>query len=234
MICVSGISDQTRKAANLYLSLVTYHWSLLLMYIPPLNRVEDREKINAFIHAHSFATLITNKGGKAVASHLPFLFDEDANVLRSHLARANEQWKSLENSDQVLCIFSGPHAYISPSWYVQQHTVPTWNYAVVHVYGKPSLVEESQLRQIVFDTTAKFESAMSPPWKIPLSEKEIAAMLKAIVGFKIEIENVEAKFKLGQNRSSEDREKMLRHLQAAPDAESRALAQFISAQRNEN
>jgi transcriptional regulator len=201
------------------------------MYIPPLNRVEDRQSINAFIHAHGFATLITNGGGKITASHLPVLLDEQANILRSHMARANEQWKSFASSDEVLCIFHGPHAYISPSWYEQQHTVPTWNYAVVHVYGKPSLVDDAELKQIVLDTTAKHESAMPKPWTVPLSEKEMGAMLKAIVGFKIDITRVEAKFKLGQNRSPEDQEKMLRTLQAAPDEESRALGRFIQAQR---
>jgi transcriptional regulator len=204
------------------------------MYIPPLNRIQDRQAINAFIHAHGFATVITNSDGKTVASHLPVLFDEEANVLRSHMARANEQWKQFASGDAVLCIFHGPHAYISPSWYEQQHTVPTWNYAVVHVYGKPSIVDEAQLKQIVLDTTAKYESGMPQPWKIPLSEKEIGQMLKAIVGFKIDIERVEAKFKLGQNRSREDQEKMLRNLQAAPDDESRALAKFIHARGERN
>ena len=204
------------------------------MYIPPFNRVEDRQSINAFVHAHAFATLITNAEGKTLASHLPVLFDEKENRLRSHMARANEQWKQLANGGEVLCIFHGPHAYISPSWYEEQHTVPTWNYAAVHVYGKPSLVDEAALKQIVFDTTAKFESGMPQPWKIPLSEKEIAAMLKAIVGFKIDIARVEGKFKLGQNRSREDQEKMLRNLQSAPDDESRALAKFIVAQRERN
>ena len=204
------------------------------MYIPAPNRVEDREKINTFIHAHAFATLITNADGQTTASHLPVLFDEGANTLRSHMARANGQWKQFASSDEVLCIFHGPHAYISPSWYVQQHTVPTWNYAVVHVYGKPSLVDETELKRIVLDTTAKFESAMPQPWKIPLSENEMAQMLKAIIGFTIDIVRVEAKFKLGQNRSREDQEKMLNSLQCAPDEESRALAQFIVAQRERN
>lgn len=203
------------------------------MYIPSFNRVEDREVINAFIHTHSFGTLITKAGENIIASHLPVLFDEKANVLRSHMARANEQWKHLAENGEVLCIFHGPHSYISPSWYEQQHTVPTWNYAVVHVYGKPVLVDETELKQIVLDTTAKFESTMPTPWTIPLSEQEIGGMLKAIVGFKIEITRVEAKFKLGQNRSREDQEKMLRQLQSAPDEESRALAQFIQAQRKE-
>jgi transcriptional regulator len=204
------------------------------MYIPPFNRVEDRQSIDAFIHAHAFATLITNADGKTLATHLPVLLDEKENRVRSHMARANEQWKQLANGDEALCIFHGPHAYISPSWYQQQHTVPTWNYAAVHVYGKPSLVDKAALKQIVFDTTAKFESGMPQPWKIPLSEKEIAGMLKAIVGFKIDITRVEAKFKLGQNRSREDQEKMLRNLQTAPDDESRALAKFIISQRERN
>ena len=204
------------------------------MYIPSFNRVEDRPAINAFIHAHGFATLITSDDRKIVTSHLPVLLDEKGNLLRSHMARANNQWKQLATSDEVLCIFHGPHAYISPSWYEQQHTVPTWNYAVVHVYGKPTLVDEAELKQIVFDTTAKYESAMPKPWTIPLSDQEIDQMLKAIVGFKIEITHLEAKFKLGQNRSREDQDKMVRNLLAAPDDESRALAQFIQAQRERN
>jgi len=204
------------------------------MYIPAFNRVEDPETINAFLHTHSFATVISTGDDGIVASHLPVLFDEKANLLRSHMARANRQWKDFENAPEVLCIFHGPHAYISPSWYEQQHTVPTWNYAVVHVYGKPSLVDEPELKQIVLDTTAKFESAMPNRWKMPLSEEEIAGMLKAIVGFRIEISRVEAKFKLGQNRSAEDQAKMLRNLLAAPDDDSRALGRFIAAQLKEN
>jgi transcriptional regulator len=204
------------------------------MYIPSFNRVENREAIDAFIQAHSFATLITANDGGIVASHLPVLLDEKANVLRSHMARANEQWKHFAGAEEVLCIFHGPHAYVSPSWYEEQHTVPTWNYAVAHVYGKPALVDDAELKQIVFDTTAKFESPMPTPWTIPLSEQEITAMLKAIVGFKIDITRVEGKFKLGQNRSREDQDKMLRNLQNAPDAESRALAEFTLAQRERN
>jgi transcriptional regulator len=201
------------------------------MYIPEANRVEDPKVINAFIQAHSFATLVTTGDDGIVASHLPVLFDEEENVLRSHMARANPQWKQF--GDEVLCIFHGPHAYISPSWYEQQHTVPTWNYAVVHVYGKPSLVDEAELKQIVLDTTSEFESAMPNPWKMPLSDEEIAGMLKAIVGFRIEIGRVEAKFKLGQNRSAEDRARMLRNLMAAPDEKSNALGRFIAAQLKE-
>lgn len=201
------------------------------MYVPPFNRVEDREKIFSFIQSHNFATIVTNNGGEICASHLPVLFDEKMNKLRSHMARANGQWRHFASGAEILCIFHGPHAYISPSWYVMQHTVPTWNYAAVHVYGVPTIVDDTALRQIVFDTTAKHESTMPKPWTIPLSEHEVGGMLKAIVGFSIEITRVEAKFKLGQNRSKEDQQSMLRALQDAPDSESRALAEFILSQR---
>jgi transcriptional regulator len=200
------------------------------MYIPAINRITDREKINAFIQAHGFATVVTRKDGAPWASHLPVLLDESPaghGTLRSHMAKANEQWRHFVPEEEVLCIFQGPHAYISPSWYVMQHTVPTWNYTAVHVYGLPKIVDSDALKKIVYDTTQKYESGMPSPWTIPLSENEVDDMAKAIVGFSIEITRVEAKFKLGQNRSKEDQEKMLGSLQAAPDRDSQALAEFI-------
>jgi transcriptional regulator len=200
------------------------------MYIPAFNRVHDRKKINAFIHAYGFATLVTDTEEGPFASHLPVLLDDkvgEHGVLRSHMARANPQWRHLAGQKEVLCLFQGPHAYISPSWYVMQHTVPTWNYAVVHVYGRPEIVNDAELEQIVRDTTHKFESSQPAPWSIPLSASEMENMCKAIVGFKIEISRVEAKFKLGQNRSAEDRAGMVEALQNAPDCGSRELALFM-------
>jgi transcriptional regulator len=200
------------------------------MYIPVFNRVDDRKKISAFIHAHGFATLITEADGAPFASHLPFLLDDAAGEdrrLRSHMARANPQWKHFAAQKEVLCIFHGPHAYISPSWYVMQHTVPTWNYAAVHVYGRPEIVSDAELKRIVIDTTHQYESGRPEPWSIPLSDAEMESMCKALVGFKIEISRVEAKFKLGQNRSAEDRASMLQALQKAPDCGSRELAAFM-------
>ena len=201
------------------------------MYIPSFNRIEEREKIDAFIHAYGFATVVTERNDAPWASHLPVLLDEAAGVLRSHMARANEQWKHFASEKEVLCIFHGPHAYISPSWYVQQHAVPTWNYAAVHVYGTPRIVDERDaLRQIVFDTTAKYEALMPEPRQLPLSEQEIDGMLKAIVGFTIAITHVEAKFKLGQNRSAEDRAGTVAGLAASGHLPSIELAEFTKAQ----
>lgn len=204
------------------------------MYIPTFNRVEDRERILRFIGEYGFATIVSSSTDGLTASHLPVLWENGPNewgMLRSHMARANPQWRQFEPGRELLCIFHGPHAYISPSWYVNQHTVPTWNYGAVHVYGRPTLLEESALRDVVFDTTDKYESGMAQPWRLPLTEEELSKMLKAIVGFSIEITRVEAKFKLGQNRSAEDQAGMLRALEHSPDSGSRELARFILNQQ---
>lgn len=206
------------------------------MYIPSFNRVLDRKTIDAFLHAHGFAIVVTKADGAPFASHLPVLLDEQVGEhgrLRSHMARANPQWRHFETEEEVLCLFQGPHAYISPSWYVTQHPVPTWNYTTVHVYGRPHILEAADLKTILFETTDRYESARPRPWKIPLSEAEVDEMCKAIVGFSIEITRVEAKFKLGQNRSREDQESMRQALQSAPDGGSRELAEFIQKQREQ-
>jgi transcriptional regulator len=204
------------------------------MYIPDFNRVDDKARINAFIHSHGFATVVSQNEGRLWASHLPVLFDDapgEHGTLRSHMARANEQWQHFESGQEILCLFHGPHSYISPSSYEMQATVPTWNYAVVHAYGVAKIVDQSVLHQIVLDTTTKYESYRPNPWEIPLPESAIEAMLKVIVGFTIQITRIEAKFKLGQNRSQADQDGMLHDLQSSPDLGSQELAKFIAEQR---
>src|SRR5688500_17707071 len=110
------------------------------MYIPPAYEESRLEVLHAFIRQYSFATLVTQGNAGLTASHLPFLLDTSRGqqgVLRSHVARPNAQWKDLNLEGEALVIFQGPHAYISPRWYVEKVTVPTWNYAAVHVYGRP-------------------------------------------------------------------------------------------------
>jgi len=203
------------------------------MYIPDPNRVDDPAKIRAFIHAFGFATLVTQKDGIPYASHLPVLLDEDGGSqgeLLGHMARANGQWRHFRPDQEVLCIFHGPHAYISPSWYASRGAVPTWNYATVHVYGVPRVIEDpTALRKIVVDVTAKHESRIGSPTH--LQDELVTSMLKATIGFSIHITRIEAKFKLGQNRSQEDQEAMLGALASAEDPDSRALAEFIRTQK---
>ncbi len=204
------------------------------MYIPAFNRIDDRAQIDAFLHAYGFATVVTEQDARPWASHLPVLYEEQPGTegrLRSHMARANEQWRHFQAEREVLCIFHGPHAYISPSWYAEQHTVPTWNYAAVHVYGRATVLDDREaLKQIVLETTEKYESLQPQPWRLPLSEEELDGMLRAIVGFTVAITRVEAKFKLGQNRSPEDRAGTVRGLTASGHLASMELAEFTRAQ----
>lgn len=204
------------------------------MYIPQSNRIEDPQKAHDLMEAHGFATLVTQKDGIPWASHLPVLLDRTGSGevrLRSHMARANEQWTHFESGQEVLCIFHGPHAYISPSWYAAEVAVPTWNYATVHVYGHPTIEECGEaLLKIVEDTAAKYESRMPEPWAMNAPEATVKSLLRAIVGFTISITRMETKFKLGQNRSQEDRDGMLKALEDSPEEEARALAKFIRKQ----
>src|SRR5258706_1769006 len=157
------------------------------MYIPNVNRVDDAAKVRAFIHAHGFATLITHTQGVPCASHLTVLLDETEGhegFLRSHMARANDQWQHFRPDQEVLCIFHGPHSYISPSWYTAKVAVPTWNYATVHVYGVPQINDDPAfVRKVVEDTTAKYEAKLAAPWSLNLPEAMVNGLLKAIAGF---------------------------------------------------
>ena len=207
------------------------------MYIPPPNRVEDQSKIRAFIHSHGFATIVTQGGGSMRASHLPLLLDEspDGDSLRGHMARANDQWQLFAPDQEVFCIFNGPHSYISPSWYESRVSVPTWNYAVVHVYGRPRMEPDPEfMRKVLRDTTTKYESKMPVPWRMDdLPEDYLSRMIKAIVAFSIQVTRVEAKFKLGQGRSAGDQTGVMQALENSTDPESRMLAKF-TRQQNEN
>ncbi|MFN2643833.1 MAG: FMN-binding negative transcriptional regulator, partial [Burkholderiales bacterium] len=111
------------------------------MYSPPYNRIEDRAALIAFMRVNHFPVLITGLGGELHASHLPALIEDDGGeiVIDMHMAHANRQWHEFFE-EEVLVIFTGPHAYISPRWYEETERVPTWNYAAVHAYGVPRIV----------------------------------------------------------------------------------------------
>lgn len=205
-----------------------------VMYIPAANRMDDPQPAFDLIEAHGFATVISTKDGIPWASHLPVLLDRAGGSvrLRSHMARANEQWQHFHAAQEILCIFHGPHAYIRPSWYKSKRAVPTWNYATVHVYGVPVVETESEsLRRIVEDTTAKYENGFSEPWELNLPDATTASLMKAMVGFSVSITRIETKFKLGHNRPDEDQEAMMEALEASPEPDAAALAAFTRAHK---
>jgi transcriptional regulator len=202
------------------------------MYIPSAFAITDPVKIAEVISAHNFGMMISKDGDSLFASHLPFLYKPESGkhgLLTSHLAKANRHWKLFNEQEETLVIFNGPHAYISPNWYVAEVAVPTWNYVTVHVYGKARVLEsDAELTTILEETVNKHESGLPEPWTTAKLSGEMETKLhQALVGFEIEITRVEGKFKLGQNRSKEDQLKMMSVLKKATDTESQLLAQFM-------
>jgi transcriptional regulator len=199
------------------------------MYVPKVFEVTDRDTLHSFIEAHSFATLVTTIDYAPFATRLPMILDRDTSAngrLIGHVARANPQWRSFDGKAQALAMFDGPHAYISPNWYVSSPAVPTWNYATVHAYGAPRVIEvPHRVEAIVDRLVATYEAGTPQPWSARTLPPEFKAnLLKAIVGFEMVIDRIEGKFKFGQNRSLEDQVATLNELEKAPAG--RLLAQF--------
>jgi transcriptional regulator len=201
------------------------------MYIPASFQMSDASELHAFMRTHSFATLVTQGEGGMTATHLPLLLDVEAGprgTLLGHMARANPQWRDV--GGEVLAIFPGPHVYVSPTWYESPGTVPTWNYVAVHAYGPLRLVEDRDgLHDILTRLVSVHERGMPRPWSYDASDPEIDTMLKAIVGFRIEINRLEGKAKLNQNHSEERRRKVIRALEAQADEDSQAIARLMTA-----
>jgi len=185
------------------------------MYIPAHFRENDIYALQQFIQKYSFGILVTQHEGTPVANHLPFLLDAgrgSQGVLRAHMARGNAQWRLLDEAKEVLVIFQGPHSYVSPSWYRDDvaESVPTWNYAAVHAYGRPRLIEDSkELLRILQESVAENEAQFAKPWHLEMPEESLQKKLRAIIGFEIEITRLEGKFKLSQNRSAADQQRVI-------------------------
>jgi transcriptional regulator len=183
---------------------------------------------------YSFAMLCSSTNGELEASHLPLLLDRNVaphGRLVGHMARPNGQWKRAAGL-QVMAIFSGPHAYVSPTWYESNETVPTWNYAVVHAYGILRLVEdESRLREIVRRTVDVYERSMPRPWSMDVvPSQHLNKLLLGIVGFEFDIDRIEGKWKLNQNHSVERREKVIRALGVTGRPDDVAVAEMMRRQ----
>lgn len=194
------------------------------MYSPPYNQVEDRAEVIAFMRANSFCLLVTGTGGELGASHLPCLVEQRGEKLAlvMHMARANPQWQSFFD-DQALVVFSGPHAYVSPRWYERAPAVPTWNYAAVHAYGVPRVIEERDAKHA---SQRRLVAELDPQW-LPafdaLPREYIDQMLNGIVNFELEVERIETRWKLSQNRGRREQELIVARLEEAGEG---ALAQL--------
>nr|WP_304219513.1 FMN-binding negative transcriptional regulator [Fredinandcohnia onubensis] len=197
------------------------------MYIPNYFRVTNVDEIWDFVQKNSFATIVTTEQVKPIATHLPLVLKKkgDDYYLTGHMAYGNPQWRTFETCEDVLVMFQGPHAYISSSWYSQEN-VPTWNYQAIHMYGKVSIIEKVELIEELTQMLEKYEQNRENPvlWD-KLSPKLIDNQLKGIVGFKIKVEEIQAAYKLSQNRNDTDYTNIIDKLQNEGNPNSNQIAE---------
>ncbi|HLV98896.1 MAG TPA: FMN-binding negative transcriptional regulator [Ktedonobacterales bacterium] len=205
------------------------------MYIPPAFREDDLAVLHALMRDYSFAILVTQQGGVPVATHLPLLLDARRGpygTLLGHVSRANAQWTGFNGTQEALVIFQGPHAYITPSWYEPGLNVPTWNYAAVHAYGTPRIIEDQvTLVKLLDDLVQTYESGFEQPWKFDYPEDALQSKLKGIVGFEMEITRLEGKLKMSQNRSEGEQDRVAAELQASQDTLVAGVGGIMSKRR---
>jgi len=195
------------------------------MYSPSYNRVADRAEVVEFMRANSFAVLVTGTGGELHASHLPVQIrvEKEQIVLDMHMARANAQWKEFFD-EEVMVVFCGPHAYVSPRWYEERERVPTWNYAAVHAYGLPRVVHDKEAK---YESQRRLVALLDPQWLPRFDElrpEYVETMLAGIVNFEIPVSRLQTRWKLSQNRSRQEQENIAARLEASSDSLERALA----------
>ena len=195
------------------------------MYSPSYNQLEDKAELLAFLRANNFPILVTGTGGVLHASHLPVTIHGNGAqiVIDMHMAKSNAQWKEFFD-DEVMVIFTGPHAYVSPRWYADEERVPTWNYAAVHAYGVPEIITE---RRAKAQSQRRLIESLDPQW-LPkhdaLGQKYVDGMLDGIVNFSIPVARLETRWKLSQNRGRQEMERIAAELEKSPDSSARDLA----------
>ena len=203
------------------------------MYIPAHFREDDLATLQALMREYSFATLVsTTDEGVPIATPLPFLLESEPapyGTLKAHMALGNPQWRTFRQDREVLVLFQGPHAYITPSWYEETLSVPTWNYAMVHAYGIPRIMEDpATLYEFLKMLIQTHEAQFSEPWPFEqLPGEYVEKMMKGIVGFSIEISRLEGKFKMSQNRMPRERARVAEELRKSQDPSRRVVGELV-------
>ncbi|MCW7461375.1 FMN-binding negative transcriptional regulator [Leptospira limi] len=202
------------------------------MYIPEHFRM-DPSSILDFVKENAFAILVSNLDGKMEATHLPLLLSEDQKFLIGHFAKPNPLKHSL--SQEVLCLFSGPHSYISPSWYETNHSVPTWNYTAVHIKGILTYMEDPLEIQKSLKTLVETFESNDSSYKLSEVDKDyLIGLQKGIVPFRIQITEMEGKKKLSQNHSMERRLRVIENLERMPGENEKAIAKLMKQSLDQN
>ncbi len=174
------------------------------MYIPHYYKNENLKEVHDFIKQNSFGILVNQVDGKPWGTHIPLQLEKDSgkDVLVGHISRANPQWKSFSEGSQVLCIFNGPHAYVSSSWYKEEE-VPTWNYIAVHIYGKLRVLTEEETMQSLHRLVDAYETQSKNSLSLHDLSPNTLRQVKGVIGFLITIEEIQAAYKLSQTRQDD-------------------------------
>jgi transcriptional regulator len=203
------------------------------MYIPSKYKNENLSEVKDFIRSNSFAILINQLNGKPWATHTPLELDKDEDgndILIGHIARANPQWKAFETNKEVLCIFNGPHSYVSSSWYKEEE-VPTWNYIAVHIYGSLSVMTESEVLTWLGGLVDHYEKDEKAPLSIKDLSPATLSQVKGVIGFRIKIKQIQAAYKLSQGRE-EDHTRIIHELQNKKDLGSQQVSKIMKKRGN--
>lgn len=193
------------------------------MYKPKYAKKDDRATTLEFIKQNGFGIIVSQWSGKLLATHIPLELQDNSKLL-GHISRANPQWKNFETGREVLAIFTGPHAYISSSWYDHEN-VPTWNYIAVHAYGTIRIIEGDELLDSLKRLVDKYETGSRNPVSVErMSPDYIQHSLKGIVGFEISITGLEASYKMSQNRNKKNQLAIIEELEKRNDASSLGVA----------
>jgi transcriptional regulator len=196
------------------------------MFIPYIYKNQNIEEVKKFLNENSFGILISQVDGKITGTHIPMELDKNEDgedVLFGHIAKSNPQAKNLKNKEEILAIFNGPHSYISPSWY-QKKNVPTWNYVAVHVYGKVKVIKGKKLLESLTKLVHKYEQNSKNPISVEKMSSKTLKQVNGIVGFSIKINEIQAAYKLSQNRNKTDYENIKYELNKIGDFNSIEIA----------
>jgi transcriptional regulator len=196
------------------------------MFIPDSYKNENQEEIKKFLQENSFGILINQTDEKLCATHIPLELDtnKDGNeILFGHISKENPQWKGFTDNDQILAVFSGPHSYISSSWYDHEN-VPTWNYIAIHVYGKIKIIEGDAVVESLKKLVDKYEQNSKNPVRVADLSKKTMMQTRGIVAFEIEITEIQATRKLSQNRDEKNYQNIISELEKTEDIQAIAVA----------
>ena len=199
------------------------------MYTPASFKISDWSVVASFIRKHSFGTLLTIEDGRIHDTRAPFILSDDENFLWGHIARANPHWSNWGQSTAGKILFSGPHCYVSPTFYTTDFNVPTWNYVSASISGLISIVDaEEQVLAFLESLVSRYEEGREGQgWAFDVSDERYIRLLAGIVVFKVRIEEIDASFKLNQNKSKEDQESVIQNLSKSRIERDRQIATLM-------